>query len=63
MKNKKFEFVGTYDINNCDRTNQIYINNIKFEFKEKKIKIVLIILKSVFLVVFPKINDINLKDY
>ena len=29
MKNKKFEFVGTYDINNCDRTNQIYINNTR----------------------------------
>ena len=48
MKNKKFEFVGTYDINNCDRTNQIYINNIKFEFKEKKNKNCLYYFKKCF---------------
>ena len=48
MKNKKFEFVGTYDINNCDKTNQIYLNNIKFEFKEKKNKNFLYYFKKCF---------------
>ena len=34
MKDTKFEFTGSYDIKNDINSNQLHINNIKFEFKE-----------------------------
>jgi hypothetical protein len=54
MKNKKFEFTGSYNIKNDKNSNQIHINNIKFEFKEIEKKNIIYYLKKVFPCCFSK---------
>ena len=56
MKDTKFEFTGSYDIKNDINSNQIHINNIKFEFKEIEIekKNIIYYFKKVFPCCFSK---------
>ena len=54
MKDKKFEFIGSYDIKNDINSNQIHINNIKFEFKEIQKKNTFFYFKKVLPCCFSK---------
>jgi len=54
MKDTKFEFTGSYDIKNDINSNQLHINNIKFEFKEIQKKNFFYYFKKVFPCCFSK---------